>query len=604
MILQSLVDYYQVLANQQDSQIPRQGYSEENVHFCLVIDKEGNLKNVRDLRVQSTSKKASKLVPIKLILPERVQKSSGITSNFLWENAEYILGVEKKKDKGNKKKKETTLRRFRYFYDFHLKILSSVNDIGAKALLKFLITLHENEFQSPLIMNMEEDLSNGEMLVFQLEGDSQYLHERPDLIHVWENFHFQTDKKAYGISLLSGKEGMISENHTTIKGVKGAQTSGARIVSFNSSAFESYGHKNGFISPITEEEMFQYTTVLNYLLSRRRQCIQIGDTTTVFWSKSNILDQTEIIFGLLSGADFDEKLSGKTKEGEDQHETSIIRSFLKGVQQGNKVNWDNYSLKPETEFFILGLSPNNARLSIRYFYRTNFGTLVENIVNHYRDVEIFTNYSKPAPITPWKMLNETAINDKTHPLLGGTLFKALLTGADYPNMLYQQILLRIRAGEEVNYYKAACIKGYLLRKARMENNLWKEGLITVSLNEERNDFPYLFGRLFAVMENTQMTANPGIERTIKTAYFSRASTMPKVVFSTLIRLNQHHQDKISKEKKGIQVNIDKLITEIIGKIAEVPAQLKFEEQGEFMLGYFQQKQELFKKGETENGQGN
>ncbi|HCX48642.1 MAG TPA: type I-C CRISPR-associated protein Cas8c/Csd1 [Bacillus sp. (in: Bacteria)] len=610
MILNSLVDYYQVLSKQKNNNIPKQGYSEEKVHFCLVIDTDGNLKSVRDLRELSTNKKNSKLLPTKLTLPERVQKSSGITSNFLWENSEYLLGLEKKKEKGNKKKKELTLKRFHYFSEFHKNLLSNIDDVGAQAFLHFLEKHNSNGCQHPIIEKMEDEMNNGEMFVIRLEGDAGYLHERPALITAWENHYFRNEGSTYGVSLLSGKEGVISEGHATIKGVRNAQSSGARIVSFNSSAFESYGHKKGFISPITEEEMFQYTTALNYLLERRNQCIQIGDATTVFWSKSNSLDQTEIIYNLFSGGDLGQNTTEKIELTENQHETNKIRSFLRGVQRGNKVIWDEHSIEPETEFYILGLSPNNARISIRYFYRTNFGTLIENIAKHFKDVDIFTNYSYTASLTPWRMLNETSVNDKTHPLLGGSLFKALVTGGSYPNMLYQQILSRIRAGEEVNYYKAACIKGYLLRKARMESNKKMEGLITVSLNEKREDFAYLFGRLFAVMENIQVAAyrdtegKSGIERTIKNTYFSRASTTPKVVFSTLIRLNQHHQDKLAKEKKGLQVKLDKLITEIVGNISNVPAQLNYEEQGEFMLGYYQQKQELYRKGDSENGESN
>jgi CRISPR-associated protein Csd1 len=593
-----------MLINQNDSLLPKRGYSEENVHFCLVIDVDGDLKGIRDLREQSVNKKKSKLVPVKLILPERVQKSSGVTSNFLWENAEYALGIEKKKDKGKKDKREMTLKRFLYFCNLHKSVLGEVSDKGAIALLNFLDKHHSNHCHNPLLEKMEDDMNNGELIVFFLEGDTQYLHERPAIRNAWEKYYVQKGNKTVGFSLLSGKEGPIAENHATIKGVKNAQPSGARIVSFNSNAFTSYGHEKGLNSPITEEEMFQYTTVLNYLLSKRRQCIQIGDATTVFWSKSNSIDQTDLIYALLTGGE----VIGEIKEGnekrEDQHETNIIHSFLKGIQRGNKIEWDHSQLKPDTEFYILGLSPNNARISIRYFFRTSFGVVVENIAKHYKDVELFSNLTNVSPITPWRMLNETAINDKTHPLLGGALFKALLTGESYPNMFYQQLLLRIRAGQELNFYKAACIKGYLLRKAKMENNTKKEGMITVSLNEERGDFAYLFGRLFAVMENTQLASNPGLERTIKTSFFSRAGTTPKVVFSTLLRLNQFHQEKLAKDKKGLQVNIDKIITEIIGRITNVPAQLNLEEQGEFMLGYYQQKQELFKKGDNVNGQSN
>ncbi|MEC1719999.1 type I-C CRISPR-associated protein Cas8c/Csd1 [Schinkia azotoformans] len=598
MILQSLVNYYQMLINQNDSHIPKLGYSEENVHFCLMLDEDGNLKSVRDLRDNSDNKKSSKLVPIKLTLPERVQKSSGIRSNCFWENAEYALGVEKKKDKGKVDKKVMTQKRFQFFCNLHESILKNTSDAGATALLLFLDKHKKNNCQNELIAKIEDDLNNGELLVFRLEGDSQYLHERPAIKKVWENYYSQKEGNVKGISLISGKEGSISENHATISGVKDAQSAGARIVSFNAKAFESYGHEKGYISPITEEEMFQYTTVLNYLLSRKGQRIQIADATTVFWSETNNVDQTNAIYALLTGGDIENELAESEEKKENEHDTMLIHSFLKGIQKGNPIDWDHTNIDRNTEFYILGLSPNNARISIRYFYKKSFGDTVQNIARHYKDTELYSknNY---APLIPWRMLSETAVNDKVHPLLGGTLLKTLLNGTRYPNMFYQQILLRIRAEQSINHYKAASIKGYLVRKARFENNIVRERLITVSLNEDREDFAYLFGRLFAVLESTQLAANPGIERTLRTTYFSRASSTPKVVFSTLLRLNQYHQDKLAKEMKGLQVNHDKLITQILEKIATVPPQLNLEEQGDFMLGYYQQKQELYRKGDRE-----
>lgn len=593
MILQSLVDYYQMLVNQDDNYLPRRGYSEENVHFCLVIDQEGNLKGVRDLREQSENKKSSKLVPTKLTLPERVQKSSGIVSNCFWENAEYALGLVIKEDK-----KDKTKERFQYFCNLHKRILENVSDKGATGFLLFLKKHTDNNCQNEILNRFEDDLKKGAILVFRLEGDNQYLHERTEIKKAWEKYYSQKEGQVKGVSLLSGKKGAIAENHAIIKGVKDAQPSGARIVSFNSNAFESYGHKKGVISPITEEEMFQYTTVLNYLLSRKRQRIQIADATTVFWSKSNYIYQTDVIYALLTGGDIEPEVTDVDEKRENEHDTKVIHSVLKGIQSGNPIDWDLVNIERDTEFYILGLSPNNARISIRYFYRTSFGATVQHILQHYKDTEIFSTNTHHGHLAPWRMLNETAVNDKTHPLLGGALFKSLLTGARYPNMFYQQILLRIRAEQDINYYKAASIKGYLVRKARLEGNTERERMIKVSLNNDRDDFPYLFGRLFAVLENTQLASSPSLERTIKTTYFSRASTTPKVVFSTLLRLNQYHQEKLAKEKKGLQVNFDKLITEILDKVSTIPAQLNSEEQGDFMLGYFQQKQELYKKGDS------
>ena len=110
-----------------------------------------------------------------------------------------------------------------------------------------------------------------------------------------------------------------------------------------------------------------------------------------------------------------------------------------------------------------------------------------------------------------------------------------------------------------------------------------------------NDHPaYCLGRLFATLEKIQEEANPNLNATIRDRYYGAASSTPVAVFTTLLRLKNHHFGKIHK---GRAVQMERLIGEIMGQLDDFPRILTLPEQGRFALGYYHQRAAFFTKSE-------
>ncbi len=564
MILQALNNYYQRLRDNPD--MPLQGFGKQKIHFCLVINKDGELLQVKDLREIS----GKKPIPITLTVPQLNKKrSSGIDPNFVWDNTGYVLGVD------NKGKSERTMECFKSFKDFQHKIGDQIEDDGLKALLKFLDSWTPEKATK---LEKWEEMA-GQNLVFQLDGDRRYLHDRSAIQAAWARFISAERKGFIAPCLVSGETAPIARLHPPIKGVRGAQPSGASIVSFNLDAFESYGKTQNYNAPISETIAFTYTTVLNHLLRfESRQKVQISDTTTVFWTERE--SPIEGFMGVILNP---------TDEAGD---LSNIRLFLEAVRDGKMYPELG---DPDIKFYILGLSPNASRLSVRFWHTSTVADIAEKIGQHFRDLTIVKQYeNNPEFPGMWQLLRQTAVQGKTeniHPLLAGAVMRSILTGNTYPQVLLASVIGRIRAEQDINYLRAAIIKACLVRKFRI-NHIGKE--VKMSLDKESTNVAYRLGRLFATLEKAQLDAVPGANTTIKDRYYGSASTTPRVVFPQLLRLAQHH---IQKADFGRWT--DKMIEDIMSGIIEFPAHLSLDDQGMFAIGYYHQRQAFYTKSKDE-----
>ena len=604
MILNSLYRHYQTLLNDPETGISQPGFSKAKVSDCLVISIDGDLKSIIDLRVERNKKQVSR----DMVVPEQLKRSSGVASNFLCDNSSYVLGLGQK---SKSDKPERVKQCFEAFAALHRMILAEVADAGAQALMKFINNWNrQNATSHPLVSRLLEQITEGGNLVFKLEGTEGYLHERASIRMAWDEYLSSQISGAKAQCLVTGRVSAISRLHTSIKGIAGAQPTGASLVSFNQVAFESYGKSQSFNAPVSEEASFGYTTALNYLLNSRRHRIGIGDTTTVFWAERSTQGREEDLLQALFFPNRDENSEdGEVKERKnaasetarsvrDPQTSQLLSDILERVKVGKPVAEEIIGIDTETNFYILGLAPNAARLAVRYWHVDRYGRFIEKIGRHYNDLALTKEFStQPDFISISSILRETAPQkDKKRiaPLLGGVLMRSILLGTPYPTALYSAILSRIRSDQEVNYTRAAIIKAYLLRKRRFYK-FESEVELTVTLNAQNRKIGYMLGRLFALLEKAQQDANPGINATIRDRYFGAASATPASVFPILLRLAQHH---ISKAGYGRIT--DKRIEEIIAEINHFPAYLGIEEQGEFVLGYYQQRQAIFTKS-TEKG---
>ena len=390
-----------------------------------------------------------------------------------------------------------------------------------------------------------------------------------------------TDDADSQVCLITGNKDVSSRLHTAIKGVWGAQSSGANIVSFNLDAFKSFGKEQGYNAPVGKKAEFAYTTALNTLLTKgSRQRIQVGDASTVFWSekKHEIEDWFLDIFG-------------EPVKGDSDQDNAAIRALFKAPETGAKPVIDD-----NIKFYVLGLSPNASRIAIRFWYAGTVAEVEENVRQHFTDIAIDRAPHQPEYLSLFRLLVSTALqgkSDNIQPNLAGDFMKAILSGTPYPDTLLSSAIRRTKAEREITYPRASLIKAVLVRKARYKNE--KEG-IGMSLDTVNTNAGYRLGRLFAVLEKIQEEASPGINATIRDRFYGSASSTPVTVFPHLMKLKNHHIAKL--DNRGRAVNLDKLIGEIVDGIqAETcfPGHLSLDDQGCFAVGYYHQRQDFFKK---------
>ena len=570
MILNALVDCYDMLRER--GEVPGRGYSQAKVSFELNISKYGEVLNVIPLVDKEQVGKKIVEKPKTLDVPEQGTRASGIAPNFLCDNSSYILGID------NKGKPKRTKECFEASKQLVKRVLVEEKDNQIQALLNYYENWNPDEAQEHLVIReyLEKLLAGGN-IVFSVEGEPLLDNEK--INQAWCKFHEEKEVEDEMQCLITGKKSPIARLHPNIKGVFGAQTAGASLVSFNADAYDSYGHKSGDNAPTSEEAVFAYTTALNYLVKNQEYNQRVGEMTVVFWANSP--QKEPQIFFSMSLSDFTE----------DENKQELLKSVFSKVSKGQAI--DEIDLR--TEFYVLGISPNAARLSIRFFIKSSFGDILMNMYNHQERLKIVG--SRFAHTSFHHLLRETVNMNSTDkspsPLMAGAMLRAVIRGETYPASFYQALMLRVKAERDITSGKAAGIKAYLLNNREYKAN--KE-VLQVKVNEDTKEKAYVLGRLFAVLERAQEDANPGINSTIKDRYFTSACTNPGIVFPRLIQLAGYHNAK-SDYGKAREYEIGKIMSKLDVENNPFPTQLSLKDQGIFMLGYYQQREQRFKKKE-------
>ncbi|MBK0398488.1 type I-C CRISPR-associated protein Cas8c/Csd1 [Limibaculum sp. M0105] len=592
-ILTALASLYDRLADAGEA--PRPRYSVEKIGAEVVLDEEGNVIRIAPKLVTEGTRR----IAASLSVPAAVKRTAGIKPNRLWDKTAYVLGITAKKDEGGKPitddegrmvpgQEKRTAAEHEAFKLLHQDLLADATDPGLIAMRRFLETWHPSDFAARGFP--EEALDQN--IVFRLDGDTDasgvplYVHERPaavELISAEEPCGNQS------LCLVTGERASIARLHPSIKGVLGAQSSGASIVSFNLNAFESYGKTQGENAPVSERAAYAYTTALNALLARDSgRNVRIGDATVVFWAETQNPKAAATIEDLLFGA----------LQPEDDDAANLkIRAALEAVAKGQAT--DGPELDPQTRVYILGLAPNASRLSIRFWNPGTFGDFARQIMRFWQDLELDPAPWKGPPAA-WSLLYETAIQRKAEnisPLLGGELMRAVLTGAPYPRPLLSSVVGRIRADGEINGRRAAICRAFVNRNIGQE-------VIPVGLDPDNPNPAYRLGRLFAVLESIQRRALPGLNATIKDRYFAAASSTPARVFPVLVKNATHHLAVMRKgDGGGLAHWLDSQMGEIwAGLEADLPRSLNLEDQGRFVAGYYHQRWARKKADETEGAE--
>ena len=558
MIFQSLITLYDRLTLTND--VPSYGFSIEEIGFVITIDRKGNLVGQpEDLRAKINAQKfefRTSEVPYTNKVNVRSSSGAATTPNLMVDKADYIFGMS-----GSTQKKVHHVS----FIKCIDQVCGDSNDEGIVAVRSFLKKW--NPADSVALGGWKEICgTHGKWVAFRLDGVAGFIHERPVVKALWADFAAK-EEFPRGISFMDGAVHDLQSQYAQFK-----FGSGASLVSFNQVAYESYGKKKGDNAPISVEAEFKSSTALKYLFRSRVQRLRIGDATTVFWAEKESLIET--FMGHVLNPTIKDK------------EAAVpVQKFLEAVRKGNMPS--DLNSDGEIKFYILGFSLNKARLALRFWHVCSVDELMDRLRDHFQCLEMERS-EKDIPFPGiWHLLKETARETKDiSPVLGGALTRSILTGANYPQNLYQGVLGRIRADRRINYLRASILKAVLKRNHNKE--------VPMALDTERRETAYLLGRLFAVLEKAQLDALGKVNSTIKDRFFSSASATPASVFPRLLRLSQHH---IAKAEYGYVS--DRRIADIIEHIDSIPSHINLQDQGLFAIAYYQQKNALYRKKETE-----
>ena len=587
MILHALTQYYQRKAKS-DGGVAPEGFENKEIPFIIVIDKQGKFIQLEDTRELKNKKKVARTFLVPKGLGRSGSKSYEV-SNLLWDHYGYVLAYagEKGQEQADRQHASFTAK---------VSELKQVlpDDAGVAAVAAFLASAAEKNKVMQAANWAECAKVKGCNLSFRLVDEAVDLVCQSKAVqdHLLKSGQEYVDiekskDKFYGTCLVTGKKTKIANLHTDIKGIN--KTPKSPFVSANLEAFKSYGKgnnkDNGLMYPIGEQAMFEYTTALNTLLAGENR-FRIGDVTAICWSaKPTPLE--EHLASLISGGG---------KDNPDAH-IDAVKSLYKSLYNGQYQKPDG-----KEKFYLLGLSPNSARIVVRFWHETTVAALSESIAAWYDDLQMVRGENSPYPeyMPLPRLLGNLVLDGKMENLpsdLIAQITDAALNNQVLPVSLLQAALRRNKAEQKITYGRASLLKAYInraIRAGRLKN--MKE--LTMSLDRNRQDIGYVLGRLFAVLEKTQTEANPGLNATIADRYFGSASSTPIAVFGTLMRLLPHHLNKLEFEGRAVQLQWE--IHQILEHCQKFPNHLNLEQQGLFAIGYYHETQFLFTKDALKN----
>lgn len=601
MLIKALCDYYDELSA--EGNILPECYSKVNVHFLICLSPEGeiaNLINWQEVQITENAKGKikEKLVPRETVMPLRTEKS-GIESNIIEHRPLYIFGLNLT-DKGFTPDDRThkAEKSHNAFVGKNLKFIKGLDSPLINAYRKFIEKWKPaDETKNKYLLSIGKLYKNA-YFAFCMNGcPDKLLHEDSLIKERWEN-KFNIEKASSRCDIMSqcaisGQNAPIARVHSKLKGVYGGLATGSVLIGFNNSSECSYCNEQSYNSNISADAMRKYTEAFNYLLNNKKHKALIDDMTIVFWASGGI--GNERCSQLFSYIMFDEKNTMNKKETDEMLENLMLSAYKGNITQERISTAEN--IDTDVDFYMVGIKPNSSRLALKFIYRKKFGEILENIAKFQSDMQI-TDKISPVPL--WKLKGEltspksSSENRKVDPSLMAEIFKSVIQGISFPKYLLSTLVRRVKTDKYINNVRAGAIKACINRELRL---LGQKEEIKLSLDYNNKNQAYLCGRLFAVLEKLQQeVSGNSLNRTIKDAYFSSASSKPAIIFPKLINLAQNHLKKV-----GSPVYFNKLIQEIIEEIdGEFPETLILSDQGKFIIGYYQQFQSFFNKSSDKN----
>lgn len=597
MLIKALCDYYDVKKKNSSKDNTDEYFSKQAVSYMIFLNITGEITSILDIRREekiSYGKNKTKTLFAKreICLPKRSQKP-GIDLNIIEHRPLYIFGLNYDKDNGflTHDRTQKAEKSHKIFVEGNLEFLEGLNSEIVVAYRNFLLNWNpEEETENSYLVKICKDYESSGYC-FALDGDERILlHEDQELIDKYisqkQTEELENLDAITAVCPIEGKELPVARIHEKIKGIRGGNPTGGILVGVKFSAFESFGKTQAYNSCISETAMKKYTSVLNNLLANPKHRVFIGEMSLVFFAIDSNDDVASDFFA--------DALSGR----EDEILEKSLSAVGSEMSQGRAGDISALQTNDYLVFYVVGLTPNSSRISQKFIIKNNFGKIMDNLREHQSDLQVLER-SKQVPL--WKLTNELTppkARDQNvpAPLLSAVII-SMLNGTNYPSSLLETVIRRVKtdSDEEKNHFiklnetRASIIKACLNRKARLMN---KKEEITMSLDLCNQNPAYLCGRLFAVLEYIQQrSSGGGLNRTIKDSYFSSACARPATVFPKLVMLAQHHLAKLDGT-----IYFDKLLASIMALMSgEFPQTLSLDDQGKFIIGYYQQNNALYTK---------
>jgi len=568
MILQALAGYYRRVSEEGGADIPPEGFQRKEIPFIIVLADDGSFVGIDDTREGEGRRRRARIFTVPKVFEG--SRTVNIKAQLLWDKASYVFGVSPKTDPSRLGKQREKFRQTILDY-----FPQSVPCPEVLAVLSFLGRHTANVKEHAL---WEEISTTDPNLAFRLSAQQKLICQSSEVVRMLADRETTGNT---GVCLITGQEEALVKLENPIKGLHGSGKAESHLVAFNESAYWSYGkgketrHVN---APISKSASSAYVAALNHL---QQKFLKVGDATTVFWAEKK--NHLEDVF-----ADF---FGEPAKENQEQA-TKAIRILYEAAKAGAPPLTEDY-----TRFYVLGLAPNAARIAIRFWHAGTVGETAHHIRQHFDDCAIIHGPKQPEYLSLFRLLVSIATQGKSEnipPNLAGDFMKAILAGTPYPQTLLAAAIRRCRAERDIPYPRAALIKAFLTRSARLSQHLEKE--VGMTLDTDNTNIGYRLGRLFSTLEKIQEEASPGLNATIRDRFYGSASGTPVTAFPHLMKLKNHHLAKL--DNRGRAVNLEKLICEIMAGITDFPTHLSLQDQGRFAIGYYHQRQAFFTKSEN------
>ncbi len=423
-----------------------------------------------------------------------------------------------------------------------------------------------------------------------------------------------TGLREFGVCLISGDPcSELARTHVPkIRGVPGAQGSGAKIVSFDkaSLSYSSYGRNQSYNAPVSIAASVAYCVGLNWMLKRPDFHVKVGSACVVFWARANA-QASSLFAGFLN-----------------QPRPETVRKFLVSPWAGIERD-----LAKSDEFYAVTLSGNSGRIVVKHWLQEPLESAIDNLHQWFVDLDLMVPLRPEGKLNKGKTKEDTTeynplsiywlsratlsdqaakkLEKKLPPNVPAQLYSAAIEGTAPPIALLKLLLnqLHSKIVKDENYRviwdesRFALLKLLINRHHRTRN---EPNMELAPQLAETSDPAYNCGRLLSVFDALQRAAHRAeagggskLNTTLAERYFGAASSNPNGAFSLMWRLHMHHLKKLrQKGEKGQRaaagyqrsiMNICRHFTALKPCCSpQFPRVFTLVQQGRFALGYYQQ----------------